>query len=519
MKKTVLITLFCFIMIMVSGCAMNFKISSTLPPSLDLQNENFGQTAKETLPLTVGVLPANGDPSSSWTHYFGNAFVVSRKNMANDTKLLEDIRREYSEKSSFILNEYGLFNRVVYIRNSLQKDKCDVIIQPVLDLFEVSQKGTMSSLLAGRESWNVSVNGYSINCRYDLMASGKMVDSFQINTKLPAKNIIASSNEDYAKLSQEYVARGVLSHNQQVCRELEERYTKLLALSSESTHQASYVTSNTRSLTQPLPDNTKNRWAVVVGLSEYANKGQNGLSNLSYADGDAKEFANNLRHQGWSRSNIKLLTNEQATQRNVMIAMESWLTKAGPDDMVVLFWSGHGFPDPADPEKVYFACYDTDIRIPATGYRMDKVRSAVEEIGVRNVVMFADTCHAGKLITRGDEKAIGITPYVDSLVKKKNIPKGWIFMVASDVDRKAIEDSSWSHGAFTHCLLKAMKGEADGYQSAGPEDGIVTMGELRAFMNSAMPDETQRILGVAKRPVITTSTGDPAIWDLSLTVK
>lgn len=261
------------------------------------------------------------------------------------------------------------------------------------------------------------------------------------------------------------------------------------------------------------------QWAVVVGLSEYANSGQNGLSNLVYADDDAKAFANSLKQQGWSSSHIKLLTNRNASKRNVEIALESWLTKAGPDDMITLFWSGHGFPDPADPEKVYFACYDTDIRIPATGYRMDKVRSAVEELGVRNVVMLADTCHAGKLITRSNDKAIGITPYVNSLVKKKNVPKGWIFMVASDVDRKAIEDSSWSHGAFTHCLLKALNGAADGYQSAGVHDGTVTMGELRAFMNSAMPDETQRILGVAKRPIITTSTGDPGIWGLSLTAK
>ena len=108
-------------------------------------------------------------------------------------------------------------------------------------------------------------------------------------------------------------------------------------------------------------------WALVIGLSEYANSGNHGLSNLAYADDDAKAFVHSLRQQGWSSSHIKLLTNEQATQRNIMIAMESWLTKAGRDDMIVLFWSGHGFPDPEDPEKVYFACYDTDIRIPATG--------------------------------------------------------------------------------------------------------------------------------------------------------
>jgi len=38
-------------------------------------------------------------------------------------------------------------------------------------------------------------------------------------------------------------------------------------------------------------------------------------------------------------------------------------------------------------------------------------------------------------------------------------------------------------------------------------------------MNSAMPDETQSALGATKRPVIFTSTGDPAIWDLTLTTE
>ena len=257
-------------------------------------------------------------------------------------------------------------------------------------------------------------------------------------------------------------------------------------------------------------------FAVVVGISEYSNIGQGGLDNLIYADNDARVFANALKKQGWSADHIKLLTNKQATQRNITIALESWLTKAGPKDLVVLFWSGHGFPDPEDPEKVYFACYDTDIRIPATGYRMDQVHRILRERRCRNVVVMADTCHAGKLITRGDEKGVSIRPFVEKIKRKNNIPKGWIFMVGADVDRKAIEHSSWSHGAFTHCLLEALSGKADGYESVGLLDGIVTMGELRSYMNSVMPEKTQQILGVAKRPIITTSTGDPDIWNLTL---
>ncbi len=254
-------------------------------------------------------------------------------------------------------------------------------------------------------------------------------------------------------------------------------------------------------------------WAVVIGISQYKHSSQDGLSNLIFADDDAKAFTRSLRNIGWSESHIKLLTNEKATQRNIMIALESWLSKSGPSDQIILFWAGHGYPDPEDPEKVYFACYDTDISIPSTGYRMDNVRRSLEEKKARNVILFADTCHAGKLITRGDgSRGLSIVPNI----KNQNVPKGWIFMVGADTDRQAIEHSSWRNGAFTHSLIKGLNGRADGFQSAGAKDGIVTLGELRAYMNTAMPDETQKVLGVAKRPVITTSTGDPNIWNLTL---
>ena len=265
---------------------------------------------------------------------------------------------------------------------------------------------------------------------------------------------------------------------------------------------------------RPPASPPKQRWAVVVGISRYRDIA--GPPDLAFADADAADFAHCLISQsGWRRDHIKLLTNEQATQRNVIIALESWLTKAGPADLIVLFWSGHGFPDPEDPEKVYFACYDTDVSIPATGYRMDRLRSVLEERNARNTVVLADTCHAGKLITRG-QKGMAVASYVERLRRKATVPKGWIFMVGADTDRQAIEHSSWSNGAFTHCLLQGLAGKADGFQALAPRDGIVTMRELRGWMEAEMPEQTQRVLGVAKRAVITTSVADPHIWDLTL---
>lgn len=262
------------------------------------------------------------------------------------------------------------------------------------------------------------------------------------------------------------------------------------------------------------PGSTRQSWAVVIGISQYKYAGKDGLENLIFADDDAKGFARSLSKMGWAESHIKLLINENATKRNIEIAIESWLTKAGPQDQVILYWAGHGYPDPENQEKVYFTTYDTKLSIPATGYRMDRVRSSIEELKSKNVVILADACHAGKLITRG-QNSISILPEINRISREQQVPRGWIYMVGAATDRQAIEHTSWSNGAFTHVLLKGLDGEADGYQSAGIADGIVTMGELKAYLSSKMPDVTQKVLGVAKHPIILTNSGNPEIWNIS----
>ena len=196
---------------------------------------------------------------------------------------------------------------------------------------------------------------------------------------------------------------------------------------------ADKYTHNSQSLPSQTPALYTQSWAVIVGISRYAHTDQNGLNNLIFADDDAKAFARSLLNLGWNESHIKLLINKDASKRNIEIALESWLTKARPNDQVILFWAGHGYPDPENQEKVYFATYDTDIFIPATGYRMDKVRTALEEVKAKNVILLADTCHAGKLITRGcGSRGISIVPNINKMVRERKVPKGWIFMVGAD---------------------------------------------------------------------------------------
>jgi len=356
------------------------------------------------------------------------------------------------------------------------------------------------------------IDQYSSSPKYLPSLFKKGCVFLQIGKKDEAKKIFSEIIKKYPNTKYEQNARIALTSGTSNIPEDSKEEALHVNHKQELQPQKRNIFSNT------LPSELRKGYAVIVGISAYEEGRKGRPQNLIYADEDAKSFAEMLKKLGWNPNNMKLLLNEQAKRRDILIALDSWLTKAGSNDIIVFFWSGHGYPDPMDPEKVYFACHDTDLNIPATGFRMDYALRSLDEKNAKNVMIFADTCHAGKLITRGN-KGISITASIEKLRRGKNIPKGWIFMVGADTDRQAIEHLSWTNGAFTYCLLKALGGEADGFQSAGSKDGIVTMGEVRSYLYSKMPDVTQKVLGVAMQPVIATSSGDPDIWNLSLKVQ
>ena len=258
------------------------------------------------------------------------------------------------------------------------------------------------------------------------------------------------------------------------------------------------------------PGMIRNAYAVVVGVSQYRHAGGKDLTDLAYADDDARAFRDALLKSGWGADHIRCLVDAEATKAGVEDALKGWLRK-GKDALVVLYWSGHGYPDPADTRKVYFACHDTDLSRPYSGWRMDDVADAIKEVNPRNVVVIADTCHAGKIVTKGDERGMSVVGYVERQEQERQVPRGWIYMVSAEADRRAIEHTSWANGAFTHCLLNGLSGGAD-----TDRDGQITMLELKAFMSDTMPRETERVLGAPKHPLIVTDSVDPKIWNLSL---
>lgn len=220
------------------------------------------------------------------------------------------------------------------------------------------------------------------------------------------------------------------------------------------------------------------RWAVVVGISDYLYSGR-GLTPLQFADRDATEFWDFLHSPqggGFAPAHTKLLMNEQATTRNIRAGLYSFLKRAEKDDLVVIYFAGHGAPEPGRPDNLYLVTYDTDPNdLASTAFPMWDMETALKRYIVADrVVIIADACHSGGIGGEGGLRSVGnanlINTYLANLQKTK---PGRAIITASEANQLSREGDEWEgHGVFTYFLLKGLKGDAD---SDG--NGVVTISE------------------------------------------
>lgn len=141
----------------------------------------------------------------------------------------------------------------------------------------------------------------------------------------------------------------------------------------------------------PTPP-TVDKWAVVIGISDYKGVG----NDLLYPDDDALDMYDYLLSKDYPEDNIKLLLNTKATARNILKAID-WMngkeTKATSE--CVFFFSGHGSTyngyDDGDGEFTDEAIVSTDLYLILDG----QLRSKFSTFESQKIAFIFDTCFSG----------------------------------------------------------------------------------------------------------------------------
>jgi hypothetical protein len=215
------------------------------------------------------------------------------------------------------------------------------------------------------------------------------------------------------------------------------------------------------------------RWAVVIGVGQYESAD---IPDLDYAPSDARAVRDFLQSDAAGPfDEVLYLEDEQATGAAMREALFVFLQQADWDDLVVIYYAGHGAPDPGRPDNLYLLPTDTDLdALAATGFPMWDVKTALRrQIAAERVIVIADACHSagtadGETVGGGDSNQIA-GGFQDLFT-----PSRRLMMTAADTNEFSLEDARWGgHGVFTHFLLDGLRGAGD-----LDSNGIVTFTEL-----------------------------------------
>lgn len=137
------------------------------------------------------------------------------------------------------------------------------------------------------------------------------------------------------------------------------------------------------------PERYKTVFAVVVGINKYKQQG----ANLRGAVNDAKGFVNLMERKEarlFAKSNVVLLTDEQATSEGIKNAISALRNKATKDDLVVFYFSGHVATVGKD-QDVRKVMYPTDGDFEKGGYlKISEVVESIRAVGAKNALVVVD---------------------------------------------------------------------------------------------------------------------------------
>jgi len=228
------------------------------------------------------------------------------------------------------------------------------------------------------------------------------------------------------------------------------------------------------------------RWAVVIGVGQY--EAEN-IPDLEYAPEDARAVRDFLQSDAAGPfDEVLYLENENATGAAMREALFVFLQQADWDDLVVIYYAGHGAPDPGRPDNLYLLPTDTKLdALAATGFPMWDVKTALRrQIAAERVIVIADACHSagtadGETVGGSDSNEIA------GGFQQLFTPSRRLMMTAADTNEFSLEDARWGgHGVFTHFLLDGLRGSAD-----LDSNSIVTFTELFQHVSGSVRDATQ----------------------------
>jgi hypothetical protein len=209
------------------------------------------------------------------------------------------------------------------------------------------------------------------------------------------------------------------------------------------------------------------------------------------------------------------------SKQNILTDLQGLSGTLGPDDVLVIYFSGHGTQDTSmTPPREYFDPYASVLNdgagnfydYPAPSIRDDQLASAFAAIKTPRKVLILDTCNSGGFI--GNRLEVDTTPpaytggwplvtpgtliqAISNYASMQSSPTGLSpygaqVLSAAGRDESSYETSGLGHGVMTYYLLQGL----DGPQADLNHDGHVTVLEAFSYAKAGIDQNWNKDPGI-----------------------
>lgn len=199
-------------------------------------------------------------------------------------------------------------------------------------------------------------------------------------------------------------------------------------------------------------------FALMVGVSDYGDT----ANNLPNTDEDARKLADALRRAGVLNPASIVLTNAEGTRDGVRSAFARIAAQAGPDDMFLFFYSGHGHQVDSSASATEPDAREEEITLRDGGMTDDELAGLFGTLHTRLSLAVLDSCFSG-----GFARDIVSRP-------------GVMGIFSSEEDLTSLVAEKFEAGGYlSYFIRSALSGDAD-----DNGDRIVSAGELATYLRT-----------------------------------
>ena len=229
-----------------------------------------------------------------------------------------------------------------------------------------------------------------------------------------------------------------------------------------------------------------NRWAVLVGVNTYEDKGNYGQ--LHVCVGDVTTIRDRLIAGGFDGDRIRLLTddtpNDPPTRAKIINALQVVANTTKPDDLLLFYYSGHG--DELAGESYLVSRDGHHASLADTGVPVSRIEEIMRNAKARAKVIILDACHSG---VDFDGKKGTPQPMSPEFIKRVyEQAKGIAILASCEQGQVSYEWQEQGCSAFTYYVREALTGKADFLQK-----GFVSVDDVHKYtLNELEKWATQR---------------------------